>query len=47
MNYFDNAALEKPKNDILKYVSTILENNWYNPNSIYDAGAKSKQLERV
>lgn len=44
MNYFDNAALEKPKDDILKYVSTILENNWYNPNSIYDAGAKSKQL---
>lgn len=42
--YLDNAALKKPKDDILKYVSTILENNWYNPNSIYDAGAKSKQL---
>lgn len=44
MNYLDNAALEKPKDDILEYVSTILENNWHNPNSIYNAGAKSKQL---
>lgn len=44
MNYLDNAALEKPKDDILEYISTILKNNWHNPNSIYDAGVKSKQL---
>lgn len=44
MNYLDNAALEKPKYNILESVSTILENNWHNPNSIYDAGAKSNQL---
>lgn len=42
--YLDNAALEKPNDNVLNYVIDILKNNWHNPNSIYDAGAKSKQL---
>lgn len=44
MIYLDNAALKKPNNNVIDYVADILENNWYNPNSIYDAGVKSKQL---
>ena len=44
MNYLDNAALEKPKDDIIKYISEILKNNWCNPNSIYECGLKSKQI---
>lgn len=44
MIYLDNAALEKPNSEIYSLVTNIISNNWYNPNSIYDAGAKSKQL---
>lgn len=44
MIYLDNAALEKPNSEIYSIVTNIISNNWYNPNSIYDAGAKSKQL---
>lgn len=44
MNYLDNAALEKPKEDIIKFISEILKNNWCNPNSIYECGLKSKQI---
>lgn len=42
--YLDNAALEKTNNEMIEYVSNILENNWHNSNSIYDAGTKSKQI---
>ena len=30
MNYLDNAALEKPKDDIIKYISEILKNGRVN-----------------
>lgn len=44
MIYLDNAALEKPNSELYSLVTNIISNNWHNPNSIYDAGAKSKQL---
>lgn len=42
--YLDNAALKKPNNDIIEHTLNVLKNNWHNPNSIYSAGAKSKQI---
>lgn len=42
--YLDNAALKKVNNNIIDYVTDILKNNWYNPNSIYNCGIKSKQI---
>ena len=42
--YLDNAALEKPKQAISSLVTNIINNSWHNPNSIYNAGAKSKNI---
>lgn len=44
MIYLDNAALKKANSNITDYVLDILKNNWYNPNSIYEYGIKSKQI---
>ena len=38
MIYLDNAALKKPKSIIIDYVTDILNNQWYNPNSLYENG---------
>ena len=38
MIYLDNAALKKPKSMIIDYVTDILNNQWYNPNSLYENG---------
>lgn len=42
--YLDNAALRKPNDIALNYVINILNNQWYNPNSIYECGINSKQI---
>ena len=44
MIYLDNAALKKPKSMIIDYVSDILNNQWYNPNSLYESGTNSKRI---
>lgn len=44
MIYLDNAALEKPNSEIYSLVTNIISNNWYNPNSIYNTGIKSKEI---
>lgn len=44
MIYLDNAAIEKPKKEIVNIVNNIYMNNWQNPNSIYNTGAQSKQI---
>lgn len=42
--YLDNAALKKPKQQIIEYVFNILSNQWYNPNSSYENGMDSKRI---
>ncbi len=42
--YLDNAAIKKPSDDTIEYISNILRDNWYNPNSLYGCGAKSKEI---
>ena len=44
MIYLDNAALKKPKSIIIDYVTDILNNQWYNPNSLYENGVNSKRI---
>lgn len=44
MIYLDNAALKKPKSMIIDYVTDILNNQWYNPNSLYESGMNSKRI---
>lgn len=44
MYYVDNAALEKPKQEVIEYVNDIINNNWYNPNSVYQGGLDSKNI---
>lgn len=44
MIYLDNAALKKPKSMIIDYVTDILNNQWYNPNSLYESGINSKRI---
>ena len=44
MIYLDNAALKKPNEQTVEYVYNILNNQWYNPNSLYENGANSKRI---
>ena len=44
MIYLDNAALKKPKSIIIDYITDILNNQWYNPNSLYENGVNSKRI---
>ena len=42
--YFDNAAIQKPKKEVIDIVINVLNNNWYNGSSVYEKGLESKQI---
>ena len=44
MIYLDNAALQRPKKEVIEVVNNILTNNWHNPSSIYEAGINNKKI---
>lgn len=42
--YFDNAALQKPKPEVIETVIDVLNNHWYNGSSVYENGLESKRI---
>lgn len=40
----DNAALEKPTENVISYANELMLNRWQNPNSIYQSGQCSKVI---
>lgn len=42
--YLDNSAITKPKKEVIKVVTDILNDQWYNPNSVYNKGLESKRI---
>lgn len=42
--YLDDSALEYPKQEVIDAVVDVLNNNWCNPNSVYEKGIESKRL---
>lgn len=42
--YIDNAALQKPKKEIVDLVNGVLTSFWANPNSLYQSGIESKKI---
>lgn len=41
MIYLDNAATSRPYPQLKKTIDSVLENDWYNPSSLYDPSVKT------
>ena len=44
MIYLDNAAIHKPKTEVIQTVVDVLNNNWANASSIYEVGLESARI---
>lgn len=44
MIYLDSSSTIRPKQEIIDYITEILNKNWGNPSSIYEFGIESKRI---
>ena len=44
MVYLDNAAIHKPKEEVIQVVMDVLNNNWANASSTYEIGLESARI---